>query len=154
MNFGKINDLFVSRLENAIGSGNVFAEVYDTLPYARDNCICRWSKKFASRPDVAVTPESTEQVAAIIKIAAENRIPVTPRGGGTGMTGGCVPKYGGISLDMKKMNKITEVDSENLFVRVQPGITNLELSRQLAEKGFLGPHDPGSAPSSCIGGQD
>lgn len=152
MYFGKVDDLFISKLEGAIGSCNVFSEIYDTLPYARDNCPYKWSKKFNFRPDIVVTPESTEQVAIIVKMANEKRIPITPKGGGTGMIGGCVPKYGGISIDMKKMNKIIEVSEDNLYVRVQPGITNFILSEQLGEMGYLGPHDPGSAPSSCIGG--
>lgn len=68
------------------------------------------------------------------------------------MAGGCVSKYGGIAIDTKKMDKILEIDEENLFVRVQPGIRNLDLLEQLEEMGYLGPHDPGSSPGSCIGG--
>lgn len=72
MNFGKIDDLFVSKVEAAVGSHNVFTDIYDTLPYARDNYPCRWSTEFAFRPDVVVTPESTEHVAAVVGLANEN----------------------------------------------------------------------------------
>ena len=150
--FGKIDERFVSQLEATVGREHVLTEVFDTLPYARDNCPYRWSEKFNFRPDVVVTPGSTEQVAEIVRLANEASIPITPKGGGTGMMGGCVPKYGGISLDMRRMDQILEVNEENLYVVVQPGITNLRLSEQLSHLGYLGPHDPGSAPSSVIGG--
>ena len=152
MMFGKIDEHFVSELKNIVGRGNVLTEVFDTLPYARDNCPYKWSEKFNFRPDVVVIPENTEQVADVVRLANEVRIPITPKGGGTGMMGGCVPKYGGISLDMRKMDRILEVNEENLYVVVQPGITNLRLSEELSHWGYLGPHDPGSAPSSVIGG--
>jgi len=152
LGFNKVDAQLVPRLKDLIGRDNVLAEVFDTLPYARDNCPYKWSEKFNFRPDVVVIPENTEQVADIVKLANEEKIPITPKGGGTGMMGGCVPKYGGISLDMRKMDKILEVNEENLYVVVQPGITNLRLSDELADLGYLGSHDPGSAPSSVIGG--
>ena len=152
MMFGKIDEHFVSKLKNIVGRENVLTEVFDTLPYARDNCPYKWSEKFNLRPDAVVIPENTEQVADVVRLANEIRIPITPKGGGTGMMGGCVPKYGGISLDMRKMDRILEVNEENLYVVVQPGITNLRLSEELSHWGYLGPHDPGSAPSSVIGG--
>jgi len=152
LGFNKVDAQLVPRLKDLIGRDNVLAEVFDTLPYARDNCPYKWSEKFNFRPDVVVIPENTEQVADIVKLANEEKIPITPKGGGTGMMGGCVPKYGGISLDMRKMDKILEVNEENLYVVVQPGLTNLRLSDELADLGYLGSHDPGSAPSSVIGG--
>lgn len=152
LSFGKVDGQFVSKLEALVSRENVLTEVFDTLPYARDSCPYKWSDKFKLRPEVVIIPEDVEQVADIVKLANEKRIPITPKGGGTGQAGGCVPKYGGISLDMRKMDKILEVNEENLYVVVQPGITNLRLSEELAELGYLGPHDPGSAPSSVIGG--
>lgn len=152
MEFNPVTDKVVSRLERILGSEGVFPAVADTLPYARDNCSYKWSDRFRFRPDVVVTPANKEQVAEIVKLANAERIPITPKGGGTGMSGGCVPKYGGISMDSKKMDKILEVNEDDMYVVVQPGITNLALSKQLATKGYLGPHEPGSAPSSVIGG--
>jgi len=152
LGFGKVDEQFVSKLKALVGRENVLTEVFDTLPYARDNCPYKWSEKFNFRPDVVLIPENADQVTDIVKLANEEKIPITPKGGGTGMMGGCVPKYGGISLDMRKMDKILEVNEESLYVVVQPGITNLRLTEELAELGYLGPNDPGSAPSSAIGG--
>lgn len=152
LGFGKVDEQFVSELKAIVGRENVLTEIFDTLPYARDNCPYKWSEKFRFRPDVVIIPEDVEQVAGIVKLSDKEKIPITSKGGGTGMMGGCVPKYGGISMDMRKMDKILEVNEENLYVVVQPGITNLRLNEELAELGYLGPHDPGSAPSSVIGG--
>jgi len=152
LGFSKVDEQFVSKLKALVGRENVLTEVFDTLPYARDNCPYKWSEKFNFRPDVVLIPENADQVMDIVKLANEEKIPITPKGGGTGMMGGCVPKYGGISLDMRKMDKILEVNEESLYVVVQPGITNLRLCEELAELGYLGPNDPGSAPSSVIGG--
>lgn len=152
LGFSKVDEQFVSKLKDLVGRENVLTEVFDTLPYTRDSCPYKWSEKFNFRPDVVLIPENMDQVADIVKLANKEKIPITPKGGGTGMMGGCVPKYGGISLDVRKMDKILEVNEENLYVVVQPGITNLRLNEELADLGYLGPHDPGSAPSSVIGG--
>lgn len=152
MQLNRASDRIVSQLEGLLGPGNVYGDVADTLPYARDNCPYKWSERFRFRPDVVVTPEDKYQVADVVKLANAEGIPITPKGGGTGMSGGCVPKYGGISLDMRKMDHILEVNEDDLYVVVQPGIANLALNEQLASNGYLGPHEPGSAPSSVIGG--
>ncbi|MEM4474643.1 MAG: FAD-binding oxidoreductase [Candidatus Bathyarchaeia archaeon] len=152
LKFGTISNKLVDAIERVVGSTNIFTEIFDRIPYSRDNCPYRWSEKFKFLPDIVVTPETVEQVAEVVKLANENRIPITQSGGRTGMSGGCVPKYGGILMDMKKMDKIIELNEEDLYVRVQPGITNLRLLNELERKGYLGPHEPGSSPSSTIGG--
>ena len=73
-------------------------------------------------PEVAVQPETSAQIAAIMRHCTERRIPVTPRGGGTGLSGGAVPVHGGVSLSLARMNRILEIDTENLIVVVQPGV--------------------------------
>lgn len=150
--YGKVTNEFVKKLEDVACAENVYSEIFDLIPYCRDNCVYRWSKKFDLRPDVVVTPENTAQVSEIARLANEEKIPVTPKGGGTGMAAGCVPKYGGIVLDMKKMDKILEVNEEDMYVVVQPGVVNESLIRELGRKGYVGAHEPGSSPSSVIGG--
>lgn len=152
LKFEQISDKIIDKIEDIAGSRNIFTEIFDRVPYSRDNCPYRWSEKFKFIPDVVVTPETVEQVADLVRLANEERIPITQRGGGTGMSGGCVPKYGGILMDMRKMDKVVELNEENLYVKVQPGITNLRLLRELEKKGYLGPHEPASSPSSTIGG--
>jgi len=152
MGYGKLSQTDIKKLIDVAGEENVFTNKEDLVPYGRDNCPYKWSEKFRFIPDVVITPISTSHVSEILKIANELKIPVTQKGGGTGMSGGCVPKYGGILLDMKKMDKILEVNKDNLYVVVQPGITNLRLIKELEKHGLMGPHEPGSSPSSTIGG--
>ncbi len=103
-------------------------------------------------PDVVVLPSSTEEVAAIVKIAAKHRVPVVPRGAGTGLSGGAVPIYGGIVVAFARMNRILEVDYDNLRAVVQPGLVNLHLSNALNPQGYYYVPDPSSQRSCTIGG--
>ena len=74
-------------------------------------------------PEVVVKPEDTASVAGILKLASERNIPVTPRGGGTGLSGGAVPVYGGIVLSLERMNRILEIDRDNFSATVEAGVT-------------------------------
>ncbi|MBJ7593765.1 MAG: FAD-binding oxidoreductase [Candidatus Dormibacteraeota bacterium] len=104
-------------------------------------------------PDLAVLPTSTEQVAGIIKIAQDLRVPVVPRDGGTGLTDGAVALRGGIVVDLKAMNQIHELDLENRTVTVGTGINMMKLNEVLAEHGLIYPDDPASYPCSLVGGR-
>jgi glycolate oxidase len=99
-----------------------------------------------------VWPADTEQVAAILKIANENGIPVTPRGAGTGLSGMCVPNKSGIVLDMNRMDKIMKVSIDDRIAVVQPGVVYADLDKALAPFGFFFPPDPGSGSVCTLGG--
>jgi len=132
-----------------IGSNKVTINTFDLITYSRD-----WSPREATEtflPDIVVRPTSTNDVVDVVRIAAENSIPVIPIGGLTGMGGGTIPRKGGIALDTKGLNRILELDLENLTVTVQAGMTILEINRQLEKHGLWFPHDPESKPSSTIG---
>lgn len=94
-------------------------------------------------PEVVIEATSTEEVAAVMKLCYENGIPVTPRGAGTGLTGGAVALCGGVILSTTKMNKILGYDKENLNVRVQAGVLLNDLAEDAAKQGLLYPPDPG-----------
>ena len=94
-------------------------------------------------PDALVMATSTEEVAAVMKLCNENRIPVTPRGAGTGLVGGCVPVLGGVVIDTTKMNKILSYDLENFTVTIQPGVLLQDLAEDCGKQGYLYPPDPG-----------
>ena len=94
-------------------------------------------------PDAVLVATSTEEIAACVKICNENKIPVTPRGAGTGLVGGAVPLCGGLLIDMTKMNKILEYDMENFGVRIQAGVLLNDLAEDCVSKGLLYPPDPG-----------
>ncbi len=132
-----------------IGEEKVSTEKFHRIAYSRD-----WSPrnaKEAQLPDVVVVPSTTEEVAEVVKIAYKYRIPIVPFAGGTGMGGGVSPIKGGITVDTKGLNKILEIDKENLTVTTQVGITILALNQELEKHGLWWPHDPESKPASTVG---
>lgn len=103
-------------------------------------------------PDVVVFPQSAQEVAAILKLANREKIPVTPRGGGTSLSGGPLPVGGGIALVMTRMNKLLQIDRDNLIAIVEPGVLTGDLHRKAEEAGLFYPPDPSSSNVSTIGG--
>ena len=102
-------------------------------------------------PEAAVDAETTEEVSAVMKICAANKIPVTCRGAGTGLVGGCVPLAGGLVLCTRRMNKILEYDMDNLVVRLQPGVLLKDLAADAQSRGLMYPPDPGEK-TATVGG--
>lgn len=102
-------------------------------------------------PDLAVLPRSTQEVADVVKICYDNNIPVTPRGAGTGLAGGAVPLYGGVLIDLMKMNKIKSYDMENFVVEIEAGVILNDLANDCLSKGMMYPPDPGEK-FACVGG--
>jgi glycolate oxidase len=102
-------------------------------------------------PDLAVQPRSTKEVADVVKICYDNNIPVTPRGAGTGLAGGCVPLYGGVLIDISRMNKILSYDMENFVVNIEAGVLLNDLAEDCLSKGMMYPPDPGEK-FACVGG--
>ena len=112
--------------------------------------VHRWAERL---PDLAVLPTSTEEVAGVVRIANDLRVPVVPRDGGTGLTDGAVPLRGGIVVDVKRMNQVKELDLENRTVTVGTGISMLKLNEQLGQHGLIYPDNPASYPCSLVGGR-
>ena len=136
----------VRELSDLLGARYVLHTSYDLMLYEYDASIDH------STPDIVVLPATTEEVAAIVKIAARHNVPVVPRGAGTGLSGGAIPIYGGIVIAFARMNRILEIDYDNLRVVVQPGLVNLHLSNALNPQGFYYVPDPSSQRSCTIGG--
>src|SRR6266581_6586665 len=136
----------VRELITLLGTRYVLYTPYDLMLYEYDASIDR------STPDIVVLPATTEEVAAIVKIAARYEVPVVPRGAGTGLSGGAIPIYGGILIVFTRMNRILEIDYDNLRAVVQPGLVNLHLSNALNPRGFYYVPDPSSQRSCTIGG--
>ena len=103
-------------------------------------------------PDLVVFPSSAEEVSGILKLANKYLFPVIPRGQGTGLTGGSIPLAGGVVLVFTKMNRILEIDTENLIAVVEPGVINFDLQQEVAKYGLFYPPDPASYKYSSIGG--
>jgi glycolate oxidase len=143
----------VERLRTVLADDQILTSRTDRYNRARVPApfpVHRWAERL---PDLAVLPTSTEQVAAVVTIANELRVPVVPRDGGTGLTDGAVPLRGGIVVDVKRMNQIHELDLENRTVTVGTGINMLKLNEQLARHGLIYPDDPASYPCSLVGGR-
>jgi len=108
--------------------------------------------RYGHMPEAAVRPESAEQIAAIMKLANRQRIPVTPRGAGSGLTGGAVPIFGGIVLCCDRMSRILEIDRENLMVTVEPGVVTNEINEAIRDDGLFYAGYPMSLETCHIGG--
>ena len=104
------------------------------------------------RPDLVVFPRTTEEVAAIVKIAREFQAPLVGRGSGTGLSGGAIPREGGITVAFARMNRILEIDLENERAVVQPGVVNLDLTLAVQNSGYFYAPDPSSQRACTIGG--
>src|SRR3954466_13030114 len=104
------------------------------------------------RPDAVVFPATTEEVAAVVRIANERRVPVIARGSGTNLSAGAVPHRGGIVLVLTRMNRLKEVSPGDLVAVCEPGVRTIELAEAAAEQGMLFPPDPGSHTTATIGG--
>ena len=102
--------------------------------------------------EAAVLCESRAEVELVLRLAREHRVPVTPRGAGTGMTGGCLPARGGIVLSTERMTKIREIDTDDLVAVVEPGVVTLDLSNAVEAAGLFFPPDPASLASCTLGG--
>ncbi|MEC1522120.1 glycolate oxidase subunit GlcD [Neobacillus niacini] len=107
---------------------------------------------FQSMPDAVVSPRNAEEVSQILKICNQYGVPIVPRGSGTNLCAGTCPTEGGIVLLFKHMNKILEIDEENLTITVQPGVITLDMIQAIEEKGLFYPPDPSSMKISTIGG--
>ncbi len=110
-------------------------------------------KWFASHlPDIVALPKTAEAVAAVLRIAHEHRVPVTPRGAGYGYVGGCVPVRGGIALSVARMNRIQEINPRDFVAVVQPGVVTAKLQAAVEKRGLYYPPDPASRADCSLGG--
>lgn len=146
-----VTERVVERLQNILGARNVSCDADKILTYSRDEVQgAPW--KEGCLAEVVVFPESTEDVAALVRLAGEERIPLTARGAGTGLSGGAVPARRGIVVSFEKMNRIIELDRENLTLTVEPGVVTAEINRAAVDAGLLYAGDPCSGDASFIGG--
>ena len=144
--YNKVNLEDISLLKSIVGNDNVLFGDDISYDYAHDEL-----GGIERMPEVVVRVNSTEQISNVMKHAYDKNIPVTVRGSGTGLVGAAVAVEGGILLETTKMNKILELDKDNLTVRVQPGVLLMELAAFAEENDFLYPPDPGEK-SATIGG--
>lgn len=149
MRFNKVTDEIIEKLQDILGKANVVVDEEKMEMYSRDETS---DKLWEKMPEVVIKPENAEQISEIVKLANRELIPITPRGGGSGLAAGAVPLYGGMVLSLEKMNKVLEIDNENLFMVLEPGVTTGEVQKLAKELNLFYAGDPCSAESSFIGG--
>jgi glycolate oxidase len=147
MPFNKVDQNITDILRAIVGPGGI-----DVDPEKLENFGHDETPLYHSTPEIVVHPADTDQVVRVMKLACAKMIPVTPRGGGTSLSGGAVPVHKGIVLALDRMNRIKEVDITNLMVVTEPGVITADLGKELARHGLFFPPDPVSLESCTIGG--
>jgi glycolate oxidase len=146
--FNALTDSVVKELEKIVGKKNVIRDPDKIFDYSHDEFSL---SDIARAPDVVVKPDSTEEVSRICRLANEEKIPVTPRGGATGLCGGCVPAFAGIVLSLERMNRIIEVDLHNQMIVAEAGVRLMDFYTRVEEEDLFFPPHPGDE-TAMIGG--
>jgi len=142
-----MNEQTINSFIEVVGKENVKLSQAQLLAYSYDA-----TANFQSKPDLVISPNSTEEVVEIVKICASSKIPIISRGSGTNLAAGTVPTQGGVVLLFNRMNDMLELDEENLTITVQPGMITQDLSTYVEQNGLFYPPDPSSMKISTIGG--
>ncbi|MGZ8553368.1 MAG: FAD-binding oxidoreductase [Chitinophagaceae bacterium] len=142
-----LNAEHVELFKKIIGEAHVLGDEESLQHYSHDE-----TETLSYLPEVVIKPRTVEEVSAIMKICNADKIPVTPRGAGTGLSGGALPHLGGVVLSTERMNTILQIDERNLQVTTEPGVITEVLQNAVKEKGLFYPPDPSSRGSCFIGG--
>lgn len=141
-----MNTEILSQLQAIVGNQHCTTRAEDLHCYSYDG------RSTGPLPAAVVFPDTTEQVSRIMQLATRTRLPVVPRGAGTGMTGGSLPIHGGIVLALGRMNRILEIDADNQIAIAEPGVITADLQREVKKFGLMYPPDPASLKFCTLGG--
>lgn len=147
MEYNKITPSLKNQLRTIVGEQNTFDSAEILKDYSHDE-----TEDLSYLPELVLKPKTADEVSQILKICTENKIPVTPSGARTGLSGGALPVKGGINLSLERMNSIIEIDERNLQATVEPGVINQVFHDACKEKGLFYPPDPSSWGSCFLGG--
>jgi glycolate oxidase len=142
-----IKDTLVREFEAIVGKENVMTEATDLYAYSYDSAVLD-----QVQPGIVVRPEQSEALGKVVKLCNENELKLTVRGSGTNLSGGTIPHPGGVVCLTTALDKILEVNEEDLYAVVQPGVITAKFAAHVASKGLLYPPDPGSQAVSTLGG--
>jgi alkyldihydroxyacetonephosphate synthase len=149
-------DVIKNEIMDIVGYDDVTVQEAERIAYALDSYLVPqiWLDKGLAppKPDWIVFPESADEISRLLKLASRHRIPVIPYGGGTGSQGGTVPLYGGMLLDLKKMNRIIKIDEQSLTVTAEAGVNGQHLEWSVNKKGLTMAHYPASEYGATLGG--
>jgi glycolate oxidase len=147
MNYNIITTPVLDAITAIVGADAIIVHHAELEKYSHDE-----TEDLVYYPEVVAKPKTPEEVAALMKLCNKHLIPVTPRGAGTGLSGGALPVKGGLLIAMERFDKVLEIDEQNLQATVEPGVITEEFMNQAAAKGLLYPVDPASKGSCFIGG--
>ena len=147
MNYATLTNETLNELKSIVGQDFFHTDEEHLEKYGRDE-----TEDLLYKPTVVLRPRTAQEISSILKICNRENIPVTPRGAGTGLSGGALPIYGGVCLSMERFNKILEIDERNLQATVEPGVINEEFQNAVKEKDLFYPPDPASKGSCFLGG--
>jgi glycolate oxidase len=147
MKYQSCNADITRQLAAIVGNDNVLIDQEARNLYAKDE-----TEDLSFLPDVVVKPGTAQEVSEILLLANARRIAVTPRGGGTGLSGGALPVHGGIALSLERMNRILAIDEKNFQATAEPGVITQSFQEELESRGLFYPPDPASRGSSHLGG--
>lgn len=150
MTYNKVSPETIEELREISGAENVLVDDEEKMePYSHDEVA---EKEYARMPEVVVKPAGAGEISKIVKLANREMIPVTPRGAGSGLSGGAVPAQGGILLSVERMNKILEIDRDNLVAVLEPGVITNEFNSQVEKEGLFFAGYPMSLEMCYVGG--
>lgn len=147
IDFAKVNTRHLEAFREIVGAAYVIVDSESLDSYAHDE-----TEDLHYLPEVVLKPDTTEQLSRIMRLCQQEGLPVTPRGGGTGLSGGALPQWGGVLISMERFNRILDLDERNLQVTTEPGVITEVLQDAVKEKGLFYPPDPSSRGSCFIGG--
>lgn len=147
MQYKKITPSILEELKQITGEQYVFADTENLQFYSQDE-----TEDLSFLPEVVVKPKTAAEISQILKLSNRELIPVTPRGAGTGLSGGALPVHGGIVISMERFNSIITIDERNLQATVEPGVINQVFQEAVILKGLFYPPDPASKGSCFLGG--
>ena len=146
-NYNKLTSITIHALKSIVGEAYIFTNGEKLEKYASDE-----TEDLVYLPEVAVCPQTVDQISQIAKLCNDNRIPLTTRGAGTGLSGGALPVKGGVVLSMEKFNKILNIDTRNMQATVEPGVINYVFQEEVKALELFYPPDPASWGSCSLGG--
>ncbi|HTY58200.1 MAG TPA: FAD-linked oxidase C-terminal domain-containing protein [Bacteroidota bacterium] len=145
--FARAGPALTRELVRLCGPGHVLLEKEAREPYGHDE-----TEDLVFPPEVVVRPADAREIAAILRLASREHVPVTPRAGGTGLSGGALPVHGGIVLSLERLNRILEIDTKNLQAVAEPGVITQVFQEAVEREGLYYPPDPASRGSCTLGG--
>lgn len=149
MKYGKVTEAIVEELGQIVGPRFVISDGDKLEAYSHDETS---AAEYGRMPGAAVLPSSAAEVAAVVRLANRERIPVTPRGAGSGLSGGAIPLEGGIAISVERMNKVVELDEANMAITVQAGVVTNDVAQLVRKKGLFYAGYPMSLQTCQIGG--